>query len=83
MGYRRSRQERRRLKKLYEQTKYSGCGGAWYDDEKQRYIRYFSSNKPGYTKMLRRISNRKVRKSKELLNYGLYRKTYDYWWILY
>ena len=83
MGHRRSVQERLRLKKLYKQTKYSCRGGAWYDDEKERYIRYFASNTPGYTKMLRRISNRKVRKSKEVLNHGLYKKAYDYWWVLF
>ena len=83
MGYKRNKQEHRRLKKLYEKTKHSYGAGAWYDDDKERYIRYSPSNTPGYTKYLRLMSNRKVRHSKELLNYGSYKKAYDYWWILF
>lgn len=82
-GYRRSKENRRRLKKLYESTKNSYGAGAWFSDRKQRYIRYAPSNTPGYTKYLRRISNRKVRHRKELLNHGAYKKAFDYWWTLF
>lgn len=83
MGYKQSKERRRRLKKLYDDTKNSCRGGAWYDDEKERYIRYPSSNTPGYAKSLRRITNKKIRKSKDLLNHGLYKKIHDYWWSLF
>lgn len=83
MGYRRSRESKRRLKKLSEATEGYSPGGAWYNPDKKRYVRYHGSNTPGYTKFLRRMSNRKVRKYGELLNNSLYKKAYDYWWILY
>lgn len=83
MGYRRSRNERKKLKKLYRKTKNSCRGGAWYNDDKERYIRYSASNTPGYSKYLRKLSNRKLRHSNDVLNYGLYRKIFDYWWVLF
>lgn len=83
MGYRRSKQRQRRLKKLYEDTKNSCRAGAWYDDDKERYIRYSPSNTPGYTKSLRRITNKKIRKNGDLLNHGLYKRIHDYWWTLF
>jgi hypothetical protein len=29
------------------------------------------------------LSNRRVRKSKDIYNNGTYRKLYDYWWTLF
>ncbi len=84
MGYHRSREQRRRLKKLYSKT--GGFpGGAWYDEERDRYIRSYTSNHnhPGYSKYLRRVSNRRVRRTKHALQNGQYRKVYDYWYELY
>lgn len=40
MGYRRSQERNRRLKKLYNETKNSYGASAWYDEEKGRYIKY-------------------------------------------
>lgn len=78
MSYRRSRESKRRLKKLSEETTDDALGGAWFNPSKKRYIRYYSSNTPGYAKFRRRISNRRVRKYGDLLSNGLYKKTYDY-----
>ena len=83
MSYRRSKERNKRLKRLYEQTKHSYGSGAWYDDRKDRYIRYYPTNRTGYTKYLRRLSNRRVRRMKEFaLNGSQYKKIYDYWWSL-
>lgn len=84
MSYRRSKERNRRLKKLYEETKHSYGSGAWYDEEKGRYIRYYPSSSTGYTKYLRRISNRKIRRMKEMSLKGCqYKKAFDYWWTLF
>lgn len=83
MSYRRSKERNRRLKKLYDKTKnYYGCG-VWYNDKKGRYIRYYPSNVTGYTKYLRRLSNRKVRKTKDIPNGNAYKRVFDYWWELF
>ena len=45
MSYRRSQEQKRRLHKLYLETKnYYGCG-VWFDENKQIYVRYYSSGK--------------------------------------
>lgn len=82
MGYRGSKERNLRMKKLCDKTGGDTSSGAWFDPEKKRYIRYYGSNTPGYKKLLRRMSNRKVRRYGDALNNGRYRKVYDYWWIL-
>lgn len=83
MGYRRAKERNRRLKKLYDETKNGYGAGAYYNEKKKRYIKCPSSNTPGYTKSLRKISNRRVRKSDIPLKGCSYKKLYDYWWELY
>lgn len=78
MCYRRSRESKRRLKKLSEETTDYSPGGAWFNPDKKRYIRFHGSNTPGLMKYLRRISNRRVRKHDDVLNNGSYKKVYDY-----
>lgn len=84
MGYCGSQERNRRLKKLFDETKNSsrGGGGAFYDEDKGRYIKYSPRRKPGHAKFLRRVANRKVRRNKDHLRNGQYRKVYDYWWEL-
>ncbi len=83
MGYRRSRERNRRLKKLYNKTKTSYGAGAYYDECKGRYIKY-CPKKPGAAKYLRKVSNKKVRKYKGYLKQGAsYRKVDEYQWKLY
>ena len=83
MGYRRSNERNRRLKKLYDETKNWYGAGAYYDEDKKRYIRYSPCRNSGYAKYLRKVANRKVRRSKDCLKHGSYRKVYDYWWELF
>lgn len=60
------------------------CGaGAYYDEDKKRYMRYSPCRNFGYAKYLRKVANRKVRRSKDCLKHGSYRKVYDYWWELF
>lgn len=81
--YKQAKNRRRRLEKTYKQTKHSYGSGVWFDEDRGFYYKYTASNTPGYAKMLRRISNKKVRKSDEIGNHGSYRKAYDYKWELY
>lgn len=83
MSYRRAKERNRRLKKLYEETKNSYGAGAYYNEEKNRYVKCSSCNNPGYSKSLRKISNRKVRRNDIPLKGCSYKKVFDYWWELY
>lgn len=71
--YRRKRIGKRNLKRLAD------CAGwaAYYDKDKQRYIRCYTSKRK---KQAKKQSNKKVRKSGGLcLNGGGYRRVFDYW----
>lgn len=76
MSHRRKMQERHKLKHLFKQTKNSLIG-AYYDEDKKRYIRWYS---PRIGKFYRKISNKRVRKTKYLPNGNSYKKNYDYEW---
>lgn len=82
MGYRRSQQDKHKLKKLYEETRTKYGSGVYYNEDKGRLI-FYSARGSGCPKELRRRSNKKLRRSKDTLNHGLYRRIYDYWWELY
>ena len=79
MGWRRSQERKRRLKKLCSLTGYGVTGGAYYDAKKRRTVRYYISDYPcaGY---LRRQANRAVRRARDVPDGGRYKKVYDYWW---
>jgi hypothetical protein len=74
---------RKKLLKTYEKTKNSYGSGVWYDEDRGFYYKYSASNTPGYTKLLKRISNKKVRRAAEVGNHGDYRRNYDYKWVLF
>ena len=80
MSHRRKVKEKHRLKHLYSQTQFSYGAGAYYDEDKKRYIRWYA---PRIGKFYRRISNKKVRREKYLVNGNTYKKYFDYWWELY
>lgn len=86
MGYKRARERKRQLKKLYDKTKYSySSGGCYYDYKKNRYVQYSYSSNSKTPKCYKTRANRKVRKVREE-DLGsapsLYKKFYDYWWNL-
>jgi hypothetical protein len=83
MAYKQAENRRKKLAKTYEETKNSYGSGVWFDEVKNRYIKYTASNTPGYTKLLKRISNKKVRKTEDIGNFNIYRRSYDYKWELY
>lgn len=83
MAYKQAQMRLKHLKRTYRKTRTRYGAGVWYDKERDLYIKYSPSNTPGYTKYLRKMSNLKVRRSKEFYNYGSYKKLYDYWWTLF
>lgn len=83
MSYQTKQEEKIKLKKLYEKTKNSCRAGAYYDEDKDRLIKFSPRRKSKYTKYLRKVANRKVRRYSEDLSYGSYRKVYDYWWEIF
>lgn len=80
MSYKRSRDRNRRLSKLYNKTKYKYFG-AYYDEDKNRYIK---CERTSLSKWHKKQSNRRLRRNKNL-NYknGQYKKIYDFWWELF
>lgn len=82
MSHKRKREDNRRLKKLYEDTKNSYGAGAYYDDRKKRYVRVYvrrSHTKKDY----KRYSNKRLRQNRSVVLRGnKYRRVFDYWWEL-
>lgn len=83
MAYKQAQKRKKHLMKTYMKTRNSYGAGVWFDEDRNLYIKYSPSNTPGYTKYLRRLSNRKVRRAKEHYNHSSYKKLYDYWWTLF
>lgn len=83
MSYHRAKERNRRLKKLYNETKNTYRAGAYYNEDKKRYIKYRPSNTPGHAKYLRKMSNRRVRRNVAIPKGSTYKKLFDYWWELY
>ena len=87
MAYKQATNRKKRLVKTYNEVKgmrkHCTGSGVWIDDDRGFYYKYTASNTPGYAKMLRRISNKKVRKAADIGMYGAYRKNYDYKWTLF
>lgn len=83
MAYKQARNRHKRLVKTYKATKNSYGSGVWFDEDKGRFIKYCASNTPGYTKQLKRISNKRVRRSNSVGNHSAYRRKYDYYWTLF
>lgn len=83
MAYKQAQKRKKRLLKTYKKTKNSCYGGVWFDERKGYYRKFSCSNTPGYTKLLRRLSNKRVRRTKYLGNFSSYKKIYDYKWTLF
>ena len=83
MAYKQAQERKKHLIRTYKKTWHKYGAGVWFDDSKGFYKKHTPSNTPGYAKALRRLSNRRVRRSKDFYNHGSYKKLYDYWWTLY
>lgn len=79
---RRSTRPNRYKRKRITQQKYKKlnykCGFAYFNEDKDRYIRYYYSNRRKYA---HKWFVKKLRKNNEFkLKGNNYRKVYDYWW---
>ena len=88
MGYFRKAEEKKRLKKLAEETENSYGRGAYFSNRKNRYIRYYcysDNHCNGKKRFFRRIGNRIVRRNNEEINCGKswFKRTYELWWKMY
>ena len=86
MAYKQAQNRKKRLQKTYNEVKamkgHYTAAGVWIDEDRGFLYRYSPSNTPGYAKLLRKQGNKKVRKSKDVLKHGDYRRIYDYKWAL-
>lgn len=87
MAYKQAQNRYKKLLKTYKQIKgmrkhYTGAG-VWYNEDRGFYYKYAASSTPGYAKFLRRISNKRIRQSKDTFRNSKYRRAYDYKWTLF
>lgn len=84
MSHRRKVKDNQKLKKLYDElhgTKYAYKNGAYFDERKNRIVKYTCHNE-WFKTHSRRIVRRKLNNSDVLLNGNEYKKMYDYWWTI-
>lgn len=81
MSYQRSRQEHKRMSRLYDQTKNTYGAGAYFNEQKNCFMRYSASNGVR-SKFLKKQSNKRVRRATDLHNYAAYRRYLDYYFEL-
>lgn len=89
MGYYRKVEENRRLKKLYDETWHSYGSGAYWDDKRGVYRKYWPYSKNhgcNLRKYYHRANNKRVRRlgnRGEVFRRSVYKKVFDLWWTLY
>ncbi len=81
MSHKRSAETKRRLCKLYEEAGRHYRAGAYFDEDKGRYIRY-SVNSQRIKTVCKRVTRRRIKSDYENMSKGGYRKIYDYWWTV-
>lgn len=81
MDWASKQEENRRLKKLYNETKWNCFAGAWYDEAKKRFIKF--SQPTERKKFAKRQSVRRIRSSSDELISGKgcrANRLFDYKW---
>ena len=79
MSYKRKKEDKHRLRKLYNETHTHYGAGAWYNEKKDRYIKYSCHNKWARTRC-RRITRRRLKNVDYSCPNGYFKKVSDYWW---
>ena len=87
MSWNAKREEKKRMRRLHDQTRDKYATGCFIDD-KGVYRRWYpySTNHDNVKKEFRRISNRKFRRIQNEdvpLERQAHKKTFDLWWTLY
>lgn len=80
MSYRRKLEDKHRLKHLSQEH-----GNAYFDQIKQRYVRYYDSGRKWCRKKaLKRASAKIIRHSADnFQQHNRHKRQFDYWWALY
>lgn len=81
MSHQRKVRDNHKLKKLYDETKNSYAAGAYFDERKNRIVKYTCHNE-WFKTHSRRIVRRRLNNSDILSNGNEYKKMYDYWWTV-
>lgn len=81
MSYHRKQEEKRRLNKLYNETRNSYGAGAYYDYEKNRIIKY-SCHRKQEKLHCRRMIRRRLKNQTGCYSGCIYKRFYDYWWSI-
>lgn len=82
MSHKRKREDNRRLKKLYNETKNGYGAGAQYSEKKNRYIRY-SCHNAWLKARCRKLTRKRLKNDIDApISKGGYKKFFDYWWEL-
>ena len=79
MSYKRTQIEKHKLKKLYDETWHNYGAGAYYDDRKNRFVKYSCHNR-WLRAHCRRVTRRRLKNIDYSFSGGNYKKIYDYWW---
>lgn len=80
-SFQRKKTDKERLKKLASETDMKYRGGAYFNQDKQRYVRWsFSDNHSKHPKYVRRHCNKRIRKLPNVPSRNGYRKMSEYWY---
>lgn len=87
MSYKGNQQRKKHLKRLAKETAHSYCSGAYYDEDKDCYVKY-SAHSPWLKTYSRRITRRRMKQIEDIeqLPSGKsckYKRYHDYWWELF
>lgn len=80
MSHKRKVEDNKRLKKLYNDTK-GRFRGAWYNEEKGRYVKADYTS-PWLKNQSHRLTRRRLKNAPCHYERGHFKKTFDYWWKL-
>lgn len=78
--YERAKEEERRLKKVYKETKTRFWSGVYKDKETGRLVKY-SCNRGGKT-FFKKLAHKIARRSNNINTESDYHKTFDLWWTI-
>ena len=78
-----SRRYKHRIRRMAEENQGTGrrfvLHGPFYNREKNQVI---IADKGRASKFIKRAANKKIRRTRDLLKGGVYRKVYDHWWAV-
>ena len=83
MAYKQSQQRNQRLRKLYNETCHCYGSGAYYDEERKCYFRYYCHNKNYKKQGSRKYKRWRSQSETALSKSNFHKRIYDYWWQIF